>query len=220
MKDIYSIKEIFYTLQGEGAQSGRPAIFCRVSKCNLWNGREADRENAICKFCDTDFVGTDGQNGGKYSEQELVSKILSLWPTDISGNVFVVCTGGEPALQLTQQLLDAFHGAGFEVAIETNGTLPLPRGLDWVCVSPKGTSDIVVDECDELKLAYPQLDQSPEQFDQIKARYRFLTPIAPPLLEGLLVPSEESNTKLAVQYCLENPKWRLNLQTHKIVGLD
>lgn len=135
-------------------------------------------------------MGTDGQNGGKYGEQELISIILSLWPVDARINVFLVCTGGEPALQLNQQLLDAFHDAGFEVAIETNGTLPLPRGIDWVCVSPKGTSEIVIDECDELKLAYPQQDQSPDQFDQIKAKYRFLTPIAPPLLNGLLVPSE------------------------------
>ena len=220
MKDIYSVKEIFYTLQGEGAQSGRPAIFCRFSKCNLWNGRESDRENSICKFCDTDFVGTDGQNGGKYGEQELITTILSLWPTDAKSNVFLVCTGGEPALQLNQQLLDAFHAAGFEVAIETNGTLPLPRGLDWVCVSPKGSSEVVIQECDELKLAFPQIDNSPEDFTYIKANYRYLTPIAPPKINDVLVPSHESNTRLVIEYCLTNPEWRLNLQTHKVVGLD
>ncbi len=216
----YSVKEMHYTLQGEGAQSGRPAIFCRFSKCNLWNGRESDRENSVCTFCDTDFVGTDGANGGVFqTAQELVEKVKSLWPQESQATPFVVSTGGEPALQLNQELLDAFHHEGIEVAIETNGTLPLPKGLDWVCVSPKGRSKVVVDECDELKIAYPQVDLDPEQFGHIRTRYYFLTPIAEPLNKGTIYPGDDANTKKAIQYCLDHPKWRLNLQTHKVVNI-
>lgn len=221
MSKTYKVKEIFYTLQGEGVQSGRPAVFCRFSKCNLWNGREADRANAICNFCDTDILGTDGVNGGEYqSAPALADKIRSLWPVvESGGKPFVVCTGGEPALQLDEELVEELHSRDFEVAIETNGTLPLASGIDWVCCSPKGISELVLTRCDELKLVFPQEDAMPDQFDYLEADYHYLTPKAPFNSEDLIFPSEDHITGRAIQYCLEHPKWRLNLQTHKVVSI-
>jgi len=216
----YKVKEIFYTLQGEGAQSGRPAVFCRFSKCNLWNGREEDRANAVCSFCDTDILGTDGVNGGEYQTAgELAAKIKDLWPAGPDGRPFVVWTGGEPALQVDQALVVAMHDAGFEIAIETNGTLPLPLGIDWVCCSPKGKSDVHLKRCDELKLVFPQYDAMPAEFDHIAADYFYLTPKAPFDIQGVISPNKDDYTKRAIQYCLDNPKWRLNLQTHKVVNI-
>ena len=220
MSKTYKIKEIFYTLQGEGAQSGRPAIFCRFSKCNLWNGREEDRSSSVCNFCDTDILGTDGQNGGEYkTATDLASAVNLLW-SNKKGKPFVVCTGGEPALQLDEELIDNFHSLGFEVAVETNGTLPLPSGIDWVCCSPKGTSRIVINECNELKLVFPQKDAMPENFNHIKADFFYLTPIAKPISDKYIYPSQDDATQEAVQFCLDNPKWRLNLQTHKVLDIQ
>jgi 7-carboxy-7-deazaguanine synthase len=216
----YKIKEIFYTLQGEGAQSGRPAVFCRFSKCNLWNGKEENRVQAVCNFCDTDFIGTDGDNGGIYrTPQDLAKKVYELWPKQTEGQPFVVCTGGEPLLQLDADLIEAFHQHGFEVAIETNGTLPLLEGLDWVCVSPKGQSKIIVTECDELKLVFPQPEAMPERFDHIKADYFYLTPMADPIVKNSGNLEHDSITQQTVKYCLDHPKWRLNLQTHKLINI-
>lgn len=216
---LYKVKEIFYSLQGEGAHTGRPAVFCRFSKCNLWNGREDSRASAICHFCDTDFVGTDGQNGGSYTLKELASLISSFWPTPRQGQPYVICTGGEPALQLDQALVDEFHKIGFEVAIETNGTLPLPDGIDWICLSPKGLSTVILTHCNELKLVYPQTDAMPEQFTAIRAEHRYLQPMAP--LDNSLIASESQNLiHQTVAYCLANPGWKLSLQTHKWLGID
>ncbi|AZZ95034.1 7-carboxy-7-deazaguanine synthase [Hahella sp. KA22] len=217
---MYRVKEIFYTLQGEGAHQGRPAVFCRFSKCNLWTGREKDRAGAVCNFCDTDFVGVDGQNGGKFATaEELAERILSFWPQE-EAERFVVCTGGEPLLQLDEPLVEAFHARGFEVAVETNGTLPAPAGIDWLCVSPKGRAEVVIKECDELKLVYPQPEAPPERFDDIRAGRYYLSPMANPLaLEG----EDERkihNTKLAMDFCMRYPKWRLSVQLHKILGID
>lgn len=224
----YRVKEAFYTLQGEGAQAGRPSVFCRFSKCNLWNGREDSREQAICDFCDTDFIGIDGQNGGRYLAQELTDLLIRLWPDMSKGQPYVVCTGGEPLLQLDEALIEAMHNAGFEVGVETNGTLAVPPGIDWLCVSPKGKSEVVVSQCDELKLVYPQTDAMPQRFSAIKAAHRYLQPMAdfrPAILasdshaaarEGL----SADNTKAAVEFCLQNPQWKLSLQTHKFLGID
>jgi 7-carboxy-7-deazaguanine synthase len=220
MKKPYKIKEIFYTLQGEGAHSGRPAVFCRFSKCNLWSGREVDRAGSICNFCDTDILGTDGLNGGEYSTaDDLAAKVKSLWP-NVMGKPFVVCTGGEPAIQMDAGLVESFHQVGFEIAVETNGTLPLPDGIDWICCSPKGASKIVVDECNELKLVFPQKDAMPENFVHIKADYFYLTPMASTLTKGFIYPNQDDATRKAVNFCLNNPKWRLNLQTHKLLNID
>ena len=211
----YSVKEMFYSLQGEGAQAGRPAVFCRFSGCNLWSGREQDRATAVCNFCDTDFVGTDGVGGGKFASAEaLASAVRALWPQG-DGSVsqpYVVCTGGEPLLQLDDELVDALHRQGFEVAVETNGTLPAPAGLDWVCVSPKGSAQLVLQQGDELKLVYPQHDCLPAQFHELAFRYFYLQP-----LDG---DDSEVNTRKTVDYCLRHPRWRLSLQTHKIVGIQ
>ena len=273
----YSVKEIIYTLQGEGAQSGRAAVFCRFAGCNLWTGHEADRGEAVCRFCDTDFVGTDGPNGGEFtSADELADAIARQWrPVDtestheVSGTSaivplsaqrgtssplmgkgrsrseesvdvrppapslpheegggnegarrgqiprvprpLVVCTGGEPLLQMDGPLIDALHAGGFEIAIETNGTLPLPDGIDWVCVSPKAGSTLRVTAGDELKLIYPQPGAEPEQFEQLDFRHFFLQP-----MDG---PDVARNTRLAVEYCLAHPRWRISLQTHKILGI-
>jgi 7-carboxy-7-deazaguanine synthase len=221
MPKPYKIKEIFYTLQGEGVHSGRPAVFCRFSKCNLWNGKEKNRAEAVCNFCDTDFVGIDGANGGIYKTPlVLAEKIYELWPKQCHEKPFVVCTGGEPLLQLDSPLIDALHQQGIEVAIETNGTLPVPQEIDWVCVSPKGQSKIVVTECNELKLVYPQLDAMPEQFNYIKADYYYLTPMADPNVKMLGNLELDPITQQTIQYCLEHPKWRLNLQTHKLINID
>jgi 7-carboxy-7-deazaguanine synthase (Cx14CxxC type) len=211
---MYSVKEIFLTLQGEGAQTGRAAVFCRFAGCNLWNGREEDRDEAVCDFCDTDFVGTDGPGGGKFNMAiELAQAVAGKWPNDFSSNAkpFVICTGGEPLLQLDEELVQAFHSVGFEVAIETNGTFPAPAGIDWVCVSPKADTEIVITQGHELKLVYPQPKATPEQFEHLDFQHFFLQP-----MDG---PNREKNTQLAVEYCLKHPQWRLSLQTHKLIGI-
>jgi 7-carboxy-7-deazaguanine synthase len=209
----YAVKEIYYTLQGEGANAGRAAVFCRFAGCNLWSGREQDRAEAVCRFCDTDFVGTDGPGGGKFATaSELAHAVASVWPAGYqSERRFVVCTGGEPLLQLDQPLLEALHAEGFEVAVETNGTVPPPTGIDWLCVSPKAEAALVVWEGDELKLVFPQEGAEPERFEQLRFRHFFLQP-----MDG---PSRESNTEEAVRYCLSHPRWRLSLQTHKLLGI-
>ncbi|MEH6812784.1 MAG: 7-carboxy-7-deazaguanine synthase [Motiliproteus sp.] len=209
---MYSVKEMFYSLQGEGAQSGRPAVFCRFAGCNLWSGREQDRSKAACNFCDTDFIGTDGEGGGKFATPEaLAEAALSLWPADYIHRAYVIFTGGEPLLQLDLALIDAFKSAGFEVAIETNGTLPVPFGVDWICVSPKGSSDIVVNQGQELKLVYCQQDALPERFADLDFEHFFLQPMAGP--------EEQKQLTDCIKYCKSHPQWRLSLQTHKLVGI-
>lgn len=208
----YKIKEIFYTLQGEGAHAGRPAVFCRFSSCNLWTGREKDRERAICKFCDTDFVGTDGADGGKYSDaQSLANAVAAKWPKNGGGRPMVVCTGGEPLLQLDADAVDAFHTLGFYVAVETNGTIIPPSGIDWLCVSPKYGSMLVVKKGHELKLVVPQRGHSPSDFEHLDFESFRVQP-----MDG---PDAAANTKFAVDYCLEHPLWQLSLQTHKHLGI-
>lgn len=208
----YSVKEIFYTLQGEGAQAGRPAVFCRFAGCNLWSGLERDRKNAVCNFCDTDFVGTDGPGGGKFETAEILTEaIATKWPDKEEGKPYVVCTGGEPLLQLDEILIDALHKRNFEVAVETNGTQLAPRGIDWICVSPKSTAEIILQQGNELKLVYPQVDAQPEQFNEMNFEHFFLQP-----QDG---PDIKENTKATVEYCMLNPKWRLSLQTHKMLGI-
>jgi len=219
---MYRVKEMFYTLQGEGAQAGRPAVFCRFSKCNLWTGRDKDRATAVCNFCDTDFVGTDGQNGGRFADAEsLARRIAEFWPDFSQGRPFVVCTGGEPLLQLDEPLIAALHEQGFEVAVETNGTLPAPVGIDWLCVSPKADAPVVITRCNELKLVYPQPLAMPERFAQIEAEHYFLSPMASPQAPIAGVdPVKQANTRAVVEYCLAHPKWKLTLQLHKILGID
>jgi 7-carboxy-7-deazaguanine synthase (Cx14CxxC type) len=210
----YSVKELFYTLQGEGAQTGRPAVFCRFAGCNLWTGREADRANAVCTFCDTDFVGTDGPGGGRFATAEaLAAAVAAAWPGDSggTGRRYVVCTGGEPLLQLDEPLVDALHAAGFEVAVETNGTQEPPAGLDWICVSPKAGAELRLRRGDELKLVYPQTGAEPERFAELDFDHFFLQP-----MDG---PAREANTRAALSYCLAHPRWRLSLQTHKLLGI-
>ncbi len=208
----YSVKEIFYTLQGEGAQAGRAAVFCRFAGCNLWSGREADRATAICKFCDTEFVGADGPGGGKFDSAEALAEAVGQkWPGDTSGKRFVVCTGGEPLLQLDASLIEALHARGFEIAVETNGTVDAPEGLDWICVSPKAGSRLAQKSGDELKLVYPQAEADPASFELLPFRHFFLQP-----MDG---PSRAANTELALRYCLDHPQWRLSLQTHKFLGI-
>jgi 7-carboxy-7-deazaguanine synthase (Cx14CxxC type) len=209
----YAVKEIFYTLQGEGANAGRPAVFCRFAGCNLWTGREADRRAAVCRFCDTDFVGTDGPGGGRFTTPaDLAQAVAAAWPGgDPLASPLVVCTGGEPLLQLDLPLLDALHAAGFTVAVETNGTVRPPPGLDWLCVSPKAEADLVVETGDELKLVYPQAGAPPERYAGLRFRHLFLQP-----MDG---PDRELNTRAALDYCLAHPRWRLSLQTHKLLGI-
>lgn len=208
----YSVKEIFYTLQGEGANAGTPAVFCRFAGCNLWSGREEDRSTAICQFCDTQFVGTDGAGGGKFaSPTELSDAVGNKWPALHNGYRFVVLTGGEPGLQLDAALIDALHARGFRVAIETNGTVALPGGLDWICVSPKAHTKIVTVSGHELKLIYPQVGADPEDFEHLRFQHFFLQP-----MDG---PDRQRNTSLAVAYCQRNPRWRLSVQTHKMIGI-
>jgi 7-carboxy-7-deazaguanine synthase len=208
----YSVKEIFYTLQGEGANTGTPAVFCRFAGCNLWSGREQDRSKAICKFCDTDFVGTDGQGGGKHSTAlSLADAVYAAWPKKNASQRFVVLTGGEPALQIDPDLIAALHERGFRVAIETNGTIALPAGIDWICVSPKAGTDVVVRTGNELKLVVPQNDWPPELFEGWQFDHYFLSP-----MDG---PDRAQNTQLAIAYCLAHPRWRLSLQTHKMLGI-
>jgi 7-carboxy-7-deazaguanine synthase len=210
----YSIKEIYYTIQGEGAHSGRTAVFCRFSGCNLWSGREHDRADAVCRFCDTDFVGTDGPGGGQFpSAAELAHAVRSRWPA--AGNPdtrpFVVCTGGEPLLQLDEPLVHAFHASGVEVAIETNGTILPPPGIDWICVSPKAGAPLVLNAGQELKLIFPQPGAAPERFAGLHFSEFYLQP-----MDG---PARVENTRLTIRYCLEHPQWKLSLQMHKILGL-
>ena len=208
----YSIKEIFYTLQGEGAHAGRPAVFCRFSGCNLWTGRESDRASAICQFCDTDFVGTDGEGGGKFkTPQELAATINALWPESYTASKYVVFTGGEPLLQLDQPLIDAMHAVGFTIAIETNGTLPVPDGVDWICVSPKMGSELVVKKGSEIKVVIPQTNQDLSVYEQLDFEHFYLQAMDGPLAEF--------NTKLAIETCKRNPKWKLSLQTHKLLQI-
>jgi 7-carboxy-7-deazaguanine synthase (Cx14CxxC type) len=208
----YSVKEIYLTLQGEGAQTGRAAVFCRFAGCNLWSGREADRGEATCQFCDTDFVGIDGPGGGRFdSASVLAAAVAARWPAPAGGRPYLVCTGGEPLLQLDPALIAAFHATGFEVAIETNGTLPVPAGVDWVCVSPKAGVEPIVRTGDELKLVFPQEGAPPERYRDLAFRHRFLQP-----MDG---PHRDENTRRAIAYCLAHPEWRLSLQTHKLTGL-
>ncbi len=208
----YAVKEIFYTLQGEGAQAGRAAVFCRFAGCNLWTGREQDRASAVCTFCDTDFVGTDGPGGGKFATpEELARAVAAQWPAGAGGKPYVVCTGGEPLLQLDQPLIDALHREGFEVAVETNGTQPAPAGLDWTCVSPKADAPLVLTSGNELKLVYPQEQAMPERFEDLAFDHFFLQPMDGPALE--------ENTNATLRYCLEHPRWRISLQTHKLLGI-
>jgi 7-carboxy-7-deazaguanine synthase len=209
----YAVKEIFYTLQGEGANTGRPAVFCRFTGCNLWTGREQDRAQAVCTFCDTDFVGADGTGGGKFkSASSLAAAVAEKWP-NVNGRSrpLVVCTGGEPLLQLDDALVTAFHAVGFEIALETNGTLDPPPGIDWICVSPKAGSETILLQGNELKLVYPQPIATPERFAGADFEHFFLQP-----MDG---PDAEENTVRTIEYCLEHPQWRLSLQTHKIVGI-
>ena len=209
----YSVKEIFYTLQGEGVHTGRAAVFCRFVGCNLWSGREEDRANATCKFCDTDFTGTDGTDGGKFdTENALADRIEGTWQAASAAQKrFVVFTGGEPLLQLDRPLIDAVHARGFEIAVETNGTVAAPHGLDWICVSPKAGTKLVQLTGDELKLVFPQADAKPEEFQSLAFRHFFLQP-----MDG---PNRKENTEMALRYCLGNPLWRLSVQTHKFVGI-
>lgn len=206
----YAVKEIFYTLQGEGAMSGRPAVFCRFTGCNLWSGREEDRSKAICQFCDTDFWGTDGDHGGKYSARELAAQVDQLW---LGGPQYkyIVCTGGEPLLQLDDELVIALHERGFTIAVETNGTLPVPAGVDWVCMSPKAHTDIVVTSGQEIKVVYPQAGLDPQEFIHLDFAHFFIQP-----MDG---PSLHQNIPAAIQYCLQHPQWRLSLQSHKMIGI-
>ena len=207
----YAVKEIFYSLQGEGANVGRPAVFCRFSGCNLWSGREQDRLSATCQFCDTDFVGTDGLGGGRFETADgLVAAVVSKWP-DTRLKTFVVCTGGEPLLQLDPTLVDALHRASCEIAVETNGSLPAPTGIDWTCVSPKAGAHLEIRQGDELKLVFPQQGLSPADFDALQFRHFFIQP-----MDG---PESTRNIQLALQYCLDHPKWKLSLQTHKLLGI-
>ncbi len=209
----YAVKEIYYTLQGEGQHAGRPAVFCRFAGCNLWTGREADRAKAICQFCDTDFVGTDGPGGGKFATAEaLAAAVAAAWPADdTSDRRYVVCTGGEPTLQLDVAAVDALHALGFEVAIETNGTHAVVPGVDWICVSPKSGTTLVQTHGHELKLVFPQPAAMPEQFAHLDFRYHLLQP-----MDG---PDREANTASAVAYCLAHPRWGLSLQTHKFLAI-
>ena len=210
---MYTIKEIFYTLQGEGANAGRPAVFCRFSGCNLWSGREADRADAVCTFCDTDFVGV-GPDGGRFATAHALADAVSArWPWSASSGArpLVVCTGGEPLLQLDDAAVAALHAAGFEVAVETNGTRLAPTGLDWICVSPKSTAPLVLTSGNELKLVFPQADAPPDRFESLAFDHFYLQP-----MDG---PDREANTEAAVRYCLAHPRWKMSLQTHKLLGI-
>jgi 7-carboxy-7-deazaguanine synthase len=209
---MFAVKEIFYTLQGEGHNTGRAAVFCRFAGCNLWSGLEKDRVEALCDFCDTDFVGVDGVGGGRFANvQALVEAIDEHWPRNGVSKKFVVCTGGEPLLQMTEELVRALHWRGFEIAIETNGTKLPPPGLDWICVSPKADAPLALTAGDELKLVFPQEGLDPESFSGLAFRHFFLQP-----MDG---PAQDANIAQAAAYCLAHPRWRLSLQTHKLIGL-
>ena len=211
----YSVKEIYYTLQGEGTHTGRPAVFLRFAGCNLWSGREEHRAEAVCRFCDTEFVGTDGVGGGKFeTAAELADVVRRAWP-EVAGSVpYVVCTGGEPLLQVDDDLISALHAAGFEIGVESNGTLAAPDGIDWLCVSPKGSAPVVQTFGQELKLVYPQSEPEaqPENFVGMDFQYFYLQPLDSP--------DVEQNTRDAVEYCLRHPRWKLSIQTHKVLGID
>jgi 7-carboxy-7-deazaguanine synthase (Cx14CxxC type) len=209
---IYSVKEIFYTLQGEGAHAGRPAVFCRFSGCNLWTGREEDRASAACRFCDTDFVGTDGERGGKFADSEALARTInSLWPRDYPIQKYVVFTGGEPLLQLDEALIHGMHSHGFAIAIETNGTLPVPSGVDWICVSPKVGAVLTVESGDEIKVVIPQVGQQLVDYASLDFKHFFVQPMDGPELAD--------NTRLAIETCKRHPQWRLSLQTHKLLQI-
>jgi len=211
MSKKYKIKEIYYTLQGEGHHTGKPAVFCRFAGCNLWNGLEADRHKAICKFCDTDFWGTDGENGGSYEADELAEIIAGLWPQNNQADRFVVFTGGEPLLQMDEALTESVHQQKFGIAIETNGTLEAPKGIDWICVSPKANTEIVLKSGQELKLVHPQDNIDPAEFVDWDFEYHYLQPMDSPQLA--------QNTTACIKYCKENPKWNLSIQTHKLLDI-
>jgi 7-carboxy-7-deazaguanine synthase len=209
---MYSVKEIFYTLQGEGAQSGRAAVFLRFAGCNLWSGREQDRVAAVCRFCDTDFVGTNGPGGGKFADADaLAGAVAEKWPGADGGRRYVVCTGGEPLLQIDAPLIEALHARGFEIAIETNGTIAAPDGIDWICVSPKGRSELVQRAGDELKFVYPQEDADPASFEALPFRHFFIQPMDGPDIAANIVKSSA--------FCMANPRWRLSMQMHKLAGI-
>jgi len=205
----YAVKELFYSVQGEGANAGRPAVFCRFAGCNLWSGREGDRQHAICRFCDTDFLGIDGTYGGCYDAEGLANAIERLWPDGLDR--FIVVTGGEPLLQLDEELIASLHGRSFVIAVETNGTLDAPPGIDWVCVSPKANTELRVRSGSELKLVYPQPNVDPEAFTGLAFEHFFLQP-----MDGA---DRENNTRRALDYCLSHPWWRLSIQTHKFLGI-
>lgn len=210
----YQVKELFYTLQGEGANTGRPAVFCRFAGCNLWSGRQEDRPSAVCRFCDTDFVGTDGPGGGRFETAALLADAVeAIWPesAESAARPFVVCTGGEPLLQLDGALIEELHSRSFEIAVETNGTKPAPPGIDWICVSPKAGTPLVLTAGNELKLVFPQLGAKPEAYENLAFSRFYLQP-----MDGT---DRELNTRLAIRYCLTHPRWRLSLQTHKTIGL-
>jgi 7-carboxy-7-deazaguanine synthase (Cx14CxxC type) len=210
----YAVKEIYFTLQGEGAHTGRPAVFLRFAGCNLWSGREEDRATATCRFCDTDFVGMDGPGGGSFADPESLARaVRAAWPSNgpAPARPFVVCTGGEPLLQLDSPLVDALHAQGCEIAIETNGTRTAPEGIDWVCVSPKAGAELVLRSGDELKLVFPQEGAEPERYERLRFTHFSLQP-----MDG---PDRAHNTRLAIEYCLAHPHWRLSLQTHKLLGI-
>ena len=206
----YKVKEIYYTLQGEGAHTGRPAVFLRFTGCNLWSGREEDRADAICKFCDTEFVGTDGINGGRYTAESLADMVASLWPTH-QANRYVVCTGGEPLLQIDETLIHSLHAKQFEIGIETSGTITPPPGIDWICVSPKANTDVVLRKGNELKLVVRQEGIEPSMFTDWDFDQFFLQPMDGPYVRQF--------TEWATDYCLKNPQWKLSIQTHKLLGI-
>ncbi|MGB0446824.1 MAG: 7-carboxy-7-deazaguanine synthase [Pseudomonadales bacterium] len=218
LKPMYSVKEIFYTLQGEGRHAGRPAVFCRFAGCNLWTGSEARRASSLCNFCDTDFVGVDGHCGGRYNTAaELVEVIEQQWPEGMPGHPLVVLTGGEPMLQLDEALINALHDEGFEIALETNGTIPVPESVDWICVSPKGEAKILQTSGQELKLVYPQHQAMPEQFAHLDFDHFYLQPMD---TSYIATSSDDGDyVQQAIEYCLLHPQWHLSLQTHKITGI-
>lgn len=211
-RNIYSVKERFYTLQGEGAQTGRPSVFLRFSGCNLWTGLESGRASATCRFCDTDFVGVDGEGGGKFNDaRSLATHAAAAWPQGAGGRPYVVCTGGEPLLQLDAPLIDALHAEGFEIAVETNGTIPAPAGIDWICVSPKARAALQQTQGSELKLVFPQDGAPPSLYEGLEFGHFFLQP-----MDG---PDLSRHTAAAIEYCKAHPRWRLSLQTHKLIGI-
>ena len=207
----YSVKEIYYTLQGEGYHTGRPAVFIRFSGCNLWTGHEKDRSGAICNWCDTDFVGTNGINGGKFSAEEITNIISSLWKGNVQTEPYVICTGGEPLLQMDESLIKAIHKAGFEIGLETNGTMIPPDGIDWICVSPKANADLVLKNGNELKVVYPQCGMNPRMHEKLKFDHFYIQP-----MDGI---DQKNNIKRSEKFVLDHPKWKLSLQTHKILGI-